>query len=188
MSITKPIEKSTLSNRFMVLLFGVFVLAALGFGLKYFWDEQKGEFSGYLLLITLFGSYLVPYVLNFRKIRFFWYLLGVMFLIFLSPMYINIFIIYSMANLHDVSWGSRDTDSKKGDETRKNLEKFRALSLIVWIFLNSAYAYGIIYISEDNGDIYIIVLTVLVSGSVILRLLMAIVHRFYDLYSQCKLK
>lgn len=100
-------------------------------------------------------------------------------------MYINIFVIYSMANLHDISWGNRDTDSKKSQETRKNLEKFRALTLIVWIFFNAVYAYAIIYISRGSQKYYIMVMVVLVSGSVLMRIFVAIFHFFYDCFSKC---
>lgn len=65
-----------------------------------------------------------------------------------------------MANLHDISWGNRVTDDKRGEETRKNLEQFRALYLIVWIFINAVYGYAIIYITREGQEFYILVLTV----------------------------
>lgn len=65
-----------------------------------------------------------------------------------------------MANLHDVSWGNRETDQKNAEETRKSLEQFRALYLIVWVALNSAYGYGIVYLSEGGETVYILILTV----------------------------
>ena len=88
------------------------------------------------------------------------YFLGVIVLIFLSPTYINIIIIYSMANLHDVSWGNRATDDKKGEETRKNLEQFRASYLIVWIFINAVYGYLIVYIERSGQKYFILALSV----------------------------
>jgi chitin synthase len=185
MSITKPIEKSTAAYTLMVILFGIFVFISLSFGVRYFWTEQRGEVVGYLMMGTLLGSYLVPIILNCTRLNPIKYFVGVFILIFLSPMYINIFIIYSMANLHDISWGNRDTDSKKSMETKKNLEKFRALCLIVWIFLNAVYGYAIIYISRDSQRFYILVLTVLVSGTVIMKIVFAIIHFFYDCFTRC---
>ena len=114
MSITKPIEKSTIPYTIIVFLFGIFIFVSIGFGLKYFWDQQRNQITGYLVVITLFGGYIIPLLLlNCTRINWWYYLIGAIFIIFFSPMYINIFIIYSMANLHDISWGNRDTDSKK---------------------------------------------------------------------------
>lgn len=180
MSITKPIEKSTFSYTVIVILFGIFIFVSIGFGLKYFWDAQRGEVVGYLMVITLLGGYFLPLILNITRINWWYYFLGVFFIMFLSPMYINIFIIYSMANLHDISWGNRDTDSKKNEQTKKNLEKFRAVFVIVWIFINAIYAYAIIYISRDSQSFFILILTILVSGSVILKLVFAVVHFIFD--------
>jgi len=180
MSITKPIEKSAFAYTSMVILFGIFIFISIGFGLKYFWDETKGEIVGVLLALTIALSYIVPPLLNFTRINFCKYFLGASILVFLSPMYINIFIIYSMANLHDISWGNRDTDSKKSMETRKNLEKFRALCLIVWIFVNCLYGYAIIYISRDSQRFYILALGILVSGTVMTKIIFAFIHTFYD--------
>lgn len=69
MSITKPIEKSATAYTFMVLLFGVFVFISLGFGLKYFWEQQRDQYVGYLLAVTMLGGYIVPYVLNCPRIN-----------------------------------------------------------------------------------------------------------------------
>lgn len=65
-----------------------------------------------------------------------------------------------MANLHDISWGNRATDDKKGESTRKSLEQFRALYLIVWLALNAIYGYAIIYITREGQTTYILILTV----------------------------
>ena len=67
-----------------------------------------------------------------------------------------------MANLHDVSWGNRATDEKKGEITRKNLEQFRALYLIVWVTINAIYGYAIIYISRESQRTFILILTVII--------------------------
>lgn len=90
-----------------------------------------------------------------------------------------------MANLHDVSWGTRATgDGKSAEETKKNLEQFRALYLIVWVALNSIYGYGIIYISNSGQSYYILVLASLVSLQVIIKLIAAIIYFFYEQYTK----
>lgn len=87
----------------------------------------------------------------------------------------NIVIIYSMANLHDISWGNRETSDSKGEETKKNLEVFRAKSVIVWILFNTVYGYLIIlWASKGGGDEFLLVIVIVVSFTVILRVTVAI--------------
>lgn len=59
------------------------------------------------------GMYLVPFILrpidfihNFKV-----YIIGLVSYIFLIPTFVNIMTIYSMCNLHDVSWGNRPSIS-----------------------------------------------------------------------------
>jgi hypothetical protein len=50
------------------------------------------------------------------------FLKGIVAILFLGPTYVNVFSIFSITNIHDVSWGSRpDGDSGKEEdaETRK---------------------------------------------------------------------
>jgi hypothetical protein len=133
---------------------------SIGFGFIYFWQESENVYIAMLLGITLIGSYFLPPLLNIWRMNPVKYFLGVVILIFLTPTYINIIIIYSMANLHDISWGNRATENKKGEETRKSLEQFRALYLIVWIAMNAIYGYAIIYIQSEDQKYFILALTV----------------------------
>ena len=57
----------------------------------------------------MLAVYVLPFVLrpvdfitNFSK-----YILGLISYLFLLPMFTNVFQIYAMCNLHDVSWGNR---------------------------------------------------------------------------------
>ena len=90
-----------------------------------------------------------------------------------------------MANLHDISWGNREAgDQKKSEETRKNLEQFRALYLIVWIFLNAVYGYSIIYINRTGQKNYILALTILVSLTVLFKIGFTILFFIYHQYTK----
>mmetsp|Transcript_18218 Transcript_18218/g.20395 ORF Transcript_18218/g.20395 Transcript_18218/m.20395 type:complete len:152 (+) Transcript_18218:1240-1695(+) len=90
-----------------------------------------------------------------------------------------------MANLHDVSWGNRETDNKSAEETRKNLEQFRALYLIVWVAINAIYGYAIIYITDSGQTIYVLILTILVTTNVLIKLIAAIMYFIYEQYTNC---
>ena len=52
-------------------------------------------------------SYVLPGVYHMCQIKILRFIKGVFYLIFLSPTYVIIFGIYSAANIHDVTWGSR---------------------------------------------------------------------------------
>mmetsp|Transcript_8982 Transcript_8982/g.8532 ORF Transcript_8982/g.8532 Transcript_8982/m.8532 type:complete len:166 (+) Transcript_8982:1257-1754(+) len=112
------------------------------------------------------------------------YFFGVIILVFLGPTYINIIIIYSMANLHDVSWGNRATDDNKGEATKRALEQFRSLYLIVWIGLNVVYGYSIIYITDAGQTAFIFVLTFITAGSILVKLVAAVIYFFYEKYTR----
>ena len=179
MSISKPIEKSKIAYTWMVLIFGFFIFVSIGFGFQYFWEQSGNEIIAYMLLASLLGSYIIPPLMNITRITIWKYIVGIPLLIFMAPMYINIFIIYSMSNLHDISWGNRETDSRKSMETKKNLEQFRALYLIVWLTINAIYGYGIIYVTREGQRFYILVLTIIVSLTVLMKLMSAITHSLY---------
>ena len=185
MAITKPIQESNLIYSLIIYAFGIFIFISFGFGIRFFWEESKNNVIGYLLILTMISSYFVPWLLNCFKINPIKYICGIIILIFLSPMYINIIIIYSMANLHDISWGNREAgDQKKSEETRKNLEQFRALYLIVWIFLNAVYGYSIIYINRTGQKNYILALTILVSLTVLFKIGFTILFFIYHQYTK----
>lgn len=66
----------------------------------------------------MLAVYIVPFILrpidfleNFRG-----YVIGLITYLILIPMFTNVFSIYSMANLHDISWGNRPTSTVAGTE------------------------------------------------------------------------
>ena len=66
----------------------------------------------------MLAIYVVPFLLrpvdfleNFKG-----YTVGLISYLILIPMFTNIFSIYAMANLHDISWGNRPTTQASGTE------------------------------------------------------------------------
>jgi MFS family permease len=184
MSITKPITQSGWIYSVFVVIFGIFSYVSIGVGFLYFWQNSTNLYVAFLLAATLVGSYVIPPLFNFFRMSLIKYFFGVIILLFLLPTYVNIIIIYSMANLHDVSWGNRATDDKNGEMTRRNLEQFRALYLMVWIAMNAVYGYAIIYITETGQTYYILALTIVVSGQVMIKLVAAIIYFFYEQFTR----
>ena len=63
--------------------------------------------------VIMLSIYLIPILMrpidfleNFRG-----YIVGLAAYLMLIPMFTNVFQIYAMANLHDISWGNRPTQS-----------------------------------------------------------------------------
>ena len=106
----------------------IFYLTAAGFYPQhmirneetYLWEPQGDYHFSYLVLagVIMLLIYLVPMILrpidfleNFKG-----YLVGLIAYLLLIPMFTNIFTIYSMCNLHDISWGNRPTTGSTGTE------------------------------------------------------------------------
>ena len=104
----------------------IFYLAAAGFypehlkKIDYVWTPQGDYNFSWLVLagVIMLLIYLVPMILrpidflsNFKG-----YIVGLLTYLMLIPMFTNIFSIYSMANLHDISWGNRPATGTTGTE------------------------------------------------------------------------
>ena len=77
------------------------------------WVPQGDTHFSWLVLagIIMFLIYLVPMFLRPRDFlqNFVGYTVGLLAYIALIPLFANVFSIYSMCNLHDISWGNRPT-------------------------------------------------------------------------------
>ena len=80
----------------------------------------------------------------------------------LLPIFINVMQVYSMSNLHDISWGNRPSvtagtnmlsnDAKKQQELKSNYMIFRVNFMTIWIVLNGAFALMIMNLSASPGS------------------------------------
>jgi len=113
-------------------------------------------------VIVMLGVYFIPFVL--RPLDFMdnasSYIIGLISYLVLMPMFINVFSIYSMCNLHDVSWGNRPsstgqeafTDNKKDQEKAKgDYQVFRTNFTLFWLFLNGAYYIIVMHFLDNLG-------------------------------------
>ncbi len=109
MAVTKPIEFSSWLYRVMVIVFGFFMTVATISTVVYFFHEGLKTMMGWILLFVTVAYFIIPPVLRLKNLglkNIPYYMLGSFFLLLLTPTYVNIIITYSMANLHDVSWGN----------------------------------------------------------------------------------
>ena len=134
----------------------------------------------------MLSVFLVPIVLrpldfifNFTQ-----YAIGFFSYMFLLPVFINIMQVYSIANLHDISWGNRPSasggtnmlsnDAKKQQELKTNYMVFRANFLGIWLILNALF---VILIRNFVGSgSFILGFSILLATMVIFRVGFAIIH------------
>ena len=125
---------------------------------KWVWEGTGEHHFSWLVLsgIIMLCIYLVPFImrpldvlLNFRG-----YVIGLVAYLLLIPMYSNVFQIYGMSNLHDISWGNRPSVSggteafsshaAKQATTAADYQTFRANFLFFWLMCNGAYFFVVL--------------------------------------------
>ena len=112
----------------------------------------------------MLAVYTIPFILrpidfldNFKG-----YMVGLIAYLVLIPMFTNIFSIYAMSNLHDISWGNRPTGQTAGTEafsannniqrqTQLNYKAYRANFLFLWFCANGAYFVLVLELGK-SGD------------------------------------
>ena len=130
-SLALPLDRAKPCFVIAIVMFGgltitaifgmVFYLSAAGFYPEHLifdkstwqWVPQGDHHFSWLVLagVIMLSIYLVPFLLrpidcleNFKG-----YIVGLVSYLILIPMFTNVFTIYAMANLHDISWGNRPT-------------------------------------------------------------------------------
>lgn len=110
---------------------------------------------------------------------------GVFHYIFLIPTYVNIFLIYSICNVHDCTWGNRP-DALSSDEKNRleEFEEFRTRWAIIWVLSNSGFAYGMGEL-DKKSDIYSFYFIAGISGSGIAILILRVVGGILYFFIEC---
>jgi len=64
--------------------------------------------------------------------------LGFICYMLLMPAYVNVFMVFAFANLHDTSWGTKglEAQGQSADKQESEMKEFRLVVLVVWIFIN----------------------------------------------------
>ena len=104
--ITKPIEHSRVIFTLIVVIFAFFMMITTVFAFVYLLREGLWTYTGFFFVFVGFCYYLVPPILRIRQFNVCKYFIGSLFNILLAPTYITIILTYSIANLHDITWGN----------------------------------------------------------------------------------
>ena len=88
------------------IIMGSFTLLMVIGSYFYAIQSQNALLSvSFLAINALF--YFLPLIMNVGRLKVCDYLKGILYNIYLTPTYINLFTIYAISNIHDVTWGSR---------------------------------------------------------------------------------
>ena len=162
--------------RLCSFVFGLFTVLMIVWSVMFALKESTQSIS-VILLGAFLLSYLIPLFINIKKLMFCAFVKGIFYLTYLSATYINIFTIFSILNIHDVSWGSRPTgeSNKMLYETERKKQvlyrDFRAQFLMFWLVVNAIVGFGIsqIYISKYNYVLFYIALFLVGVNSIKIR-------------------
>lgn len=150
-----------------------------------------------MLVIFGFGvfllSYVVPLIVNFNSLKVADFCKGVVYAIYLSPTYVNIFTIFAISNIHDVSWGSRPatTSAKvKAAAARKDdmYKNYRSTFLIVWVAINVGVGSALVYVSRSGQDRLVQIVAVGLAGVTAFKLVFSLVHLLTGYYHHCMIQ
>ena len=155
---------------------------------------ETGEtYFNWLLIagIIMLSSYILPCIM--RPIDFFQnikkYTFGFCCYLVLTPLFNSMFPIYSMCNLHDVSWGNRPTSTgteafsaqkKTQEELASDYKVFRTYFVFFWLVANACYYIMIVqFMGADNqkGAVsYLSIYSMVLSGLVAFRVIFATIY------------
>ena len=130
---------------FFSMYMGLFIVLLI----KLFFESWDEPIVIAPVIVTVIG-FLLILVLNNAV----WgVLLGVLQFLLATPIYINIFTIYAITNIHDVSWGNRASELTKEERNMmKENEKFRTGWTLLWAFVNYFFAYILDAADESDGS------------------------------------
>ena len=135
-----------------------------------------------LILIACFGGTAAIFLLILfvnsciREIA-----LSIIHFIIATPTYVNVFTIYAMCNIHDITWGNRaDSQTQAEKERFEDFKQFRASWVLLWALTNGVFAYLFDAIDSKSSDYGFFVFCIGMFGllGLIIRFNGGIIYRF----------
>ena len=182
--------------KFCSMVLGVLSLVMFFSMIYHFnWDYKDGNKTNMsaLFIVFLIFSYFFPLIFHTKSLEIVEFIRGVFYLIFMVPTFINILSIYSVSNIHDVSWGSKPT-TKEEFSSETNQEKNRSIAyrnyrskyLIIWLIINIVVGFSIVSISRRNYTIVLGSIATTLTVIVILKVVFGLWHILFTKYYQSK--
>jgi cellulose synthase/poly-beta-1,6-N-acetylglucosamine synthase-like glycosyltransferase len=187
LSVWVKVEWAEIHFRVWCVFMGAFTILMIVSMVYFYFESDIASISVYFFIV-LAASYLSPLILNFRSLRITDFIRGIIYVIFMSPTYININSVYAVSNIHDVSWGSREAgsdsnaNSLKQERMEEDYKNYRSKFLIIWILLNNLVGFTVVLISRNQGIYYLLFIGSLLMIIVGIKILLSILHHFMVLF------
>lgn len=121
-----------------------------------------------MAIVGTMGLFLLTMVINCAVVT---VMRGILQFVFMIPTYINVFLIYSICNIHDCTWGNRPDSLTSEEKNRiEEFEHFRARWVLIWAIFNSSFAYALNSLDKES-DGNLIYLGVISSVGVVMILI-----------------
>ncbi|OMJ87667.1 hypothetical protein SteCoe_10593 [Stentor coeruleus] len=142
------------------------------------------------VIYAIAGSAAIFAIITFINCSVMIILKGIFHYLFLTPTYVNIFLIYAICNTHDCTWGNRpDLLTAEEKQRTEEFEEFRTKWTIVWVLCNSAFAYFLQTLSNsETGNWYVYSIGMIGLGILALRFFGAVLYVFHEACCKKKLK
>jgi len=162
--------------RLCSILMGIFSILFIILAIVFAGLNGLSELAVSLIVVFTF-SYIIPCVLNCHRFKYLDMLKGIIYLIYMTPTYLNILPIYAISNTHDVTWSSNphlkfDFTSDLKREKDLRYRNFRSRFLIVWVILNFLVGYGIVLVSEVEGVDIVTYIGIVVLGIIMFKVIL----------------
>jgi chitin synthase len=202
-SLCKSVDSSDIFYGIVAILMGClmgymsYTTYAYFFGNFSVLDSTLVTSYTFWLVGLLILSVVLPVILNLGRVnRVFVFIFGYISYAFLSPFYMNVFVIFSFCNTHDVSWGNRpESLSVTGEGGLDRAEKarikaqkesdykaFRTYMLVFWILANVLLAILITQQSRASGNngsnVFVLVFTGYIVMIISLKLVFSTMYAF----------
>lgn len=136
--------------------------------------------AAYFVIIV--GVYFLPLICHMKTLKVADFVKGIVYIIFMSPTYVNIMSVYAVSNIHDVSWGSRPvgTEENSGSNREKRMsedyQNYRSKFLVIWILLNNLAGYYVVVLSRNESDLILPILAFFLMGLIVFKMIFSLFH------------
>ena len=137
---------------FFLGLYMAFIMTVLCY---FIFADSDSTATSEILSLVVFGTlfaYPINIVVHGSNINI---LKGIVQYIFMTPTYINLFLIYSICNVHDCTWGNRPDKLTQSENKRlEEYEQFRTRWVVVWLVCNIYFPYSMIVTGVYEQESY----------------------------------
>lgn len=185
LSITLDMNHAETGFRYTSMGMGLFI-GVMIYSTVVYTLETIENIGPVILLAIWVLTYLLPLFTNFTTLRLMDYIKGIFFTMYLSPTYVNLFTIFAISNIHDLSWGNRPSGgagkSAQQIKTEKMYKNYRANFLIFFLVVNITVATVITNLNRSGEQSVIEYIAYALAGILVAKLVLALIHRIVTFF------